>query len=216
MSSVLTDQAAVAAGRPVTLREQKRRERERAHREQLVELGVDPDRTYTVEEYCSLGFDWPSELVRGKVVLEMPRPKPLHGMIVARLSYRLYPWAVANGFLAVAEAGMRIGPDPLTVRGPDLFVASAKPDGDLSEFASEPPILCIEVRSPTNSLRELREKAEEYLDCGVQIVWIVDPSDESVEVVTVGGSQVLDTRQTIPTQPGLPGLSLAVADVFAE
>lgn len=48
----------------------------------------------------------------------------------------------------------------------------------MSEHGSETPLtrapeLCIEVASPSNSLKELREKIDAYLAIGAQEVWIV-------------------------------------------
>ena len=47
----------------------------------------------------------------------------------------------------------------------------------MSEHGSETPLtrapeLCIEVASPSNSLKELREKIDAYLAAGAQEVWI--------------------------------------------
>lgn len=43
------------------------------------------------------------------------------------------------------------------------------------------PELCIEVVSPSNSRKELREKIDAYLDAGAEEVWIVYPRSKRVE-----------------------------------
>jgi Uma2 family endonuclease len=43
---------------------------------------------------------------------------------------------------------------------------------------SSAPELCIEVVSPSNSTKELREKTDAYLDAGAQEVWIVYPQSK--------------------------------------
>ena len=58
------------------------------------------------------------------------------------------------------------------------------------------PDIAVEIRSPSNTLAELREKAERYLRLGSTLVWIIRPSDSIVEVLATDGSG----RQR---QPGL-------------
>ena len=43
------------------------------------------------------------------------------------------------------------------------------------------PELCIEVVSPSNSRKELREKVAAYLEAGAAEVWIVFPQSKRVE-----------------------------------
>jgi len=43
------------------------------------------------------------------------------------------------------------------------------------------PELCIEVVSPSNSRKELREKVAAYLEAGAAEVWIVFPKSKRLE-----------------------------------
>jgi Uma2 family endonuclease len=49
---------------------------------------------------------------------------------------------------------------------------------------SIPPILSIEVLSPKQSLRELFEKADNYIMHGVEEVWVIVPEIKSITVCT--------------------------------
>jgi Uma2 family endonuclease len=78
-----------------------------------------------------------------------------------------------------------------------------------------PPDLAVEVKSPRDSKRELRKKAEKYLEYGTRMVWLVFPDDELVEVyvhdedvITVSGDAILEGRDV------LPGFQLPVRDIF--
>jgi Uma2 family endonuclease len=53
---------------------------------------------------------------------------------------------------------------------------------------SEAPDLCIEIRSPTNALGELREKLSLYLEAGAKEGWIVHP-DGRIEVLGASGER---------------------------
>jgi Uma2 family endonuclease len=68
----------------------------------------------------------------------------------------------------------------------------------MSEHRSETPLtcapeLCIEVASPSNSLKELREKIDAYLATGAQEVWIVYMQSKRCEFY---GKQGLIQRST--------------------
>lgn len=43
------------------------------------------------------------------------------------------------------------------------------------------PEICIEVLSPSNSVKEIREKIDAYLAAGAQEVWVVSPQSERIE-----------------------------------
>jgi Uma2 family endonuclease len=79
------------------------------------------------------------------------------------------------------------------------------------------PDMAVEVKSPTDSKREMRRKAELYLAHGTKIVWLVFPDTQIVEVymadrdvIEVGIDGVLDGGDV------LPGFTLAVRALFEE
>src|SRR5687767_7087434 len=71
------------------------------------------------------------------------------------------------------------------LRSPDVtFVRNEKiPTGTLADaFADFIPDLAVEVMSPQDSPREVGQKIGEFLECGVPVVWLVDPARETVTV----------------------------------
>lgn len=44
------------------------------------------------------------------------------------------------------------------------------------------PDFVIELRSPSDSLKTLREKINEYIDNGAQLGWLIDPKTKQVEM----------------------------------
>ncbi len=81
----------------------------------------------------------------------------------------------------------------------------------------DPAPLVIMVKTPLDSLRELRRKVENYLQTGTQIVWLMLPEYQRVEVyfgeqgfIEVGIDGVLDGGDV------LPGLTLPVRNIFPE
>ena len=38
-----------------------------------------------------------------------------------------------------------------------------------------PPLLCVEILSRDDSMAEIQERVDDYLQMGVQVVWVIDP-----------------------------------------
>jgi Uma2 family endonuclease len=53
---------------------------------------------------------------------------------------------------------------------------------------TQAPELCIKIVSPSNSLKELREKVEAYLAAGAIEAWIVFPQSRRFEFFEKGGA----------------------------
>ena len=53
---------------------------------------------------------------------------------------------------------------------------------------SEAPEICVEIKSPTNALGELREKLALYLASGAREGWIVHP-DGRIEILAESGDR---------------------------
>ena len=47
-----------------------------------------------------------------------------------------------------------------------------------------PPLLCVEVLSPRDTLKAMRKRCQDYLDMGVPVVWIFNPETRTVHVCT--------------------------------
>ena len=100
---------------------------------------------------------------------------------------------------------------------PDVaYISKERMPAEPQREAPVPPDLAVEVKSPTDSKRQMRKKAERYLDNGARMVWLVFPEDQLVEVYvpdedvkTFGLDTALDGGEV------LPGFTLAVRAIFA-
>ncbi len=176
----------------------------------------------TAEEY----FDLPEptdgskqELVRGEVV-NVPSPGFRHGEVQFQVGFLIKSFLKAKPVGRVAtESGTVTERRPDTVRGPDVsFYSVARlPLGlEVTKYHTETPDLCVEVVSPSNSMRKLKDKAKEYLFAGVRAVWIVDPADRTVTIITEPlESRVLEAEATLDGGDVLPGFNCKVAELFA-
>ena len=70
----------------------------------------------------------------------------------------------------------------------------------------------IELRSRTDSLNQLQEKMQEYLDSGLQLGWLINPQAQEVEIYRP--NQVVEIVQ-LPTilsgENVLPGFILDIS-----
>ena len=115
------------------------------------------------------------ELVKGKVY-EMAPAGGRHGYVAMNIGTLMGGHARSNrlGRVFAAETGFIIRHDPDTVRAPDVaFVSQNRlsadeiPDGYIDLI----PDLVVEVVSPNDCRREVREKVEEWLNAGVRLAW---------------------------------------------
>ncbi|MBM3993049.1 MAG: Uma2 family endonuclease [Planctomycetes bacterium] len=77
------------------------------------------------------------------------------------------------------------------------------------------PYFLIEVKSPSDSLKKLQEKMEEYLANGCQLGWLIVPETRQVHVYRTGQSPVvLDSPRTVSGEPEMPGFVLDLEPVW--
>jgi Uma2 family endonuclease len=78
---------------------------------------------------------------------------------------------------------------------------------------TEPPLCAIEIISPTQSVDELRAKAEKYFLHGVQSCWIVLPSFANIYVFSSADDYEIFRSHDILQDTKL-GISLPLQEVF--
>ena len=159
------------------------------------------------------------ELVRGKVVT-MAGPGVEHGEVQGQVYFLLKTLLNQNKIGRVmVESATVLERKPDTVRGPDVSYYSKERlplDKRVVGYHDEVPDLCVEVVSPSNSMKQLKAKAKDYLFAGVRLVWIVDPEDRTVTVIVDPlESRTLEADATLDSGDVLPGFACKVSDLFA-
>ncbi|MEM6446950.1 MAG: Uma2 family endonuclease [Cyanobacteria bacterium P01_D01_bin.123] len=85
----------------------------------------------------------------------------------------------------------------------------------LDGFVPISPYFAIEVRSPSDELQPLQEKMREYIDCGVQLAWLIDPQTRRVEIYRANGTvEILDEPEQISGENVLPEFLFSTARIF--
>lgn len=154
------------------------------------------------------------EVLDGALVMTPP-PGTTHQNAVGELFVAIRQAARARGLRTfVAPVAWRIGPGQ--VPEPDLLVVA--PEGVTERAITLPPVLVVEVLSPSNRGRDLSEKRRIYAEGGAGWYWIVDPAVPSVTVLRlVDGAYVEDARaeggQVLTVDEPLP-LRIVPADLL--
>jgi Uma2 family endonuclease len=109
------------------------------------------------------------ELLDG-VLIVSPRPTTVHQFVAMRL-LRVLADACPEDLCVVPEPAVELGPQ--TEFDPDLVVVRMDQIGGAK--LTEPPLLVVEIRSPSTALVDLNRKKAAYERFGVPSYWIVNP-----------------------------------------
>jgi Uma2 family endonuclease len=109
------------------------------------------------------------ELLDGGLIVS-PRPGMVHQFVGSRLFLALNSACPAD-LCVMYEPGVELGPQ--TEFAPDLVVIQM--DQVAGAKMVEPPLLVVEIRSPSTALIDLNRKKRAYERFGVPSYWIVNP-----------------------------------------
>jgi Uma2 family endonuclease len=99
-------------------------------------------------------------------------------------------------------------------RSPDVaWVEQSRWDSLTPEQKRRFPPLCpdfvLELRSPSDNLKVIQTKMQEYLQSGARLGWLINPEDQQVEIYRPGRSvEVLTSPKEISGESVLPGFTL--------
>ena len=143
-----------------------------------------------------------------------------HGQIVMKLGALMGVTVLTRrlGRLIGSDAGVLLERDPDTVREPDIaFISAARLPLDewIDGYLEIVPDLVVEVISPSDSRRELHDKARMWHSCGVPLTWAVYTNPRSIDVHRADGS-IATLREDDILDGGeiLPGFAVRVKDIF--
>jgi len=178
---------------------------------------MSPTRTWSEAELMSLPRDGRKrELVDGEIVVSPAGY--VHGIVIVKLTWRLAAHVEQAGLGAVVDSSTGLWMPSGNLRSPDLaFTARQRLPPDVPDaFATIVPDLAVEVLSPGDSKRLIREKIAEYLSAGVRLAWVIDPRSRSAQIHRPGASVVeIDERGVLDGADVVPGFRCLLADILA-
>jgi Uma2 family endonuclease len=141
--------------------------------------GFGPAGEFTVEELERMPDDGRRYELLDGVLLVSPAPGVWHQEVVGSLYRLLYDACPPELHVVIAPFEWRgsrrtaLQPDVLVARRGDLFAVE---DG---KFLAEPPVLAVEVLSPSTRRIDRLSKLSAYEEAGVPSYWLVDPDPET-------------------------------------
>ena len=184
------------------------------------------DQTYTIDDVWKLAQQPENDaerfyLIDGELFVTMS-PGELHGMLASEIARVMGNYVVENDLGRVTvETGYHPSGSRKTLLLPDVaFRSKRRTQGTVQVgYVPQMPDLAVEIVSPSNSLPELRRKAEVYLHNGTALVWLVNPAEETAEVWRLSDDGELQREVTaaagsLSGEPVLPGFSLDLNTLF--
>ena len=182
---------------------------------------------YTYADYLTWEFDERVELIKGKIFrMGEDAPKRIHQKISGVVSYFLYsylkgkPWEIYSApFDVRLPVKSKRNEDIDTVVQPDICVICDPAKLDDAGCIGAPDLI-VEILSPGNNRKELRNKYEVYEESGVREYWIIHPDEQTLMIYTLHEGKYqpsrLFTSGDIVESKCIVGFKLDLEEVFSD
>jgi Uma2 family endonuclease len=189
---------------------------------------LDFNKLYTYTDYISWKIDERLELIKGKIFRMSPAPNVRHQKISGAI-HREISWFLKNSPCQVFSAPFDVrltlpksivkGNKIDTVVQPDICVICDTNNLDTQGCIGAPDLI-VEILSPGNSKKEMRDKYELYQESGVKEYWVVYAEEEILHRYILNKKGIYDAQ--IPNVTGdeigitfLSGFAVNVNDLFS-
>jgi Uma2 family endonuclease len=188
---------------------------------------LDFSKEYTYADYLTWQFKERVELIKGRIFKMSPAPNRRHQTISRELFLEIGLFLRKKNcqvFHAPFDVRLPLPKDKATgdkittVVQPDITVVCDENKLDQQGCNGAPDIV-LEILSPGNSTREMKDKYQLYQSAGISEYWLVDPEHEFVIIYTLNtegkyiGSEPYTSEATIKSSV-LKGFELNVAEIF--
>ncbi len=173
----------------------------------------------TYEEWLEMPEVKDEEVVNGEIRV-MPAAKLNHALIVENIHGTLFQQLDrTNTVVLTGSYGLVVHIAPLTCRTPDLAVFDRKTIVQVDGYIRSAPELAVEVLSPRNTPRDMRQKILDYASLGVPELWIVSQDERTVEILLLEEGRL--RRHALLTEGSLrptrfPHVAIDIASIWPE
>jgi Uma2 family endonuclease len=185
---------------------------------------LDMNKLYTYADYFKWQFEERVELIKGRIFKMSPAPNYFHQSIAGELYGLLREYLKGHPCKAmIAPFDVRLprkskeDKDIVTVLQPDVCVVCDPSKFDYRGCIGAPDIV-VEILSPGNNAKELRNKFEVYEEAGVKEYWVISPQDNTFLMNTLVDGRYVTSRQMaagdIVTTTVLPGFTIDLKELF--
>lgn len=185
------------------------------------------DRLYTADDLWEIAHlpendDKRFELING-VIYELPPSSPANTIVAGLFvhKFNLYLEQHDLGYVTGADGGFIISGQENVFMPDAAFISYARvPEFPKKLFPAAPDI-AVEVISPSETPRKIRNKVNAYLRGGTRLVWVVYPEDKAIDVYQLapdGGTHIREftIEDTLDGGDVLPGFTLPVREIFKK
>jgi Uma2 family endonuclease len=169
----------------------------------------------TYDDYAAIPSDGKIYQIMDGDVYVTPSPSPQHQRASKRLQRQLEEYFEASGRAEVFNAPIDVILGDHDVSQPDLVVAAAS--SVTKRGIEAPPILIVEVLSPSTENFDRQVKAQRFAKLGVPNYWILDPQSHRLECYrNDGGTYVLSVEAQQARVPisDFPGLTIDLPSLW--
>ncbi len=182
---------------------------------------LDQNGSYSYKDYLLWKLKERVEIIKGKIMAMSPAPNRLHQDISLKLTSKFLKVFPNDGCkLYVAPFDVRF-PDEngniRTVVQPDLCVI-CDPNKLDERGCLGAPDLVVEILSPGNSKREMKDKYELYQEYGVSEYWVVRPEERNIHIYVLENGRYIGIAPVVEddviTSVKFPNLSFSTAGLY--
>ncbi|MDO4431220.1 MAG: Uma2 family endonuclease [Lonepinella koalarum] len=182
---------------------------------------LDLNQSYTYSDYLKWKLKERVEIIKGKIMTMSPAPLRLHQRISMKLTSNFLKY-FDNYQCQLYSAPFDVRfPDEKgnikTVVQPDLCVICDHQKLDKKGCIGAPDLI-VEILSPGNSKKEMKDKFELYQEQGVKEYWVVNPVEQNILVYVLKNKKYIGIQPVVEgdeiTSPTFPILSFSTAGLY--
>ena len=171
-------------------------------------------------DFCQDNRKLRAELTKEGDVIIMPPTGFRTGIKNSDINLQLGLWAKNNRMGKVTDSnagfvlpnGATYAPDATWTDKKRLEKFSAE---ELEKFLPLCPDFVIELRSRSDSLKELQEKMQDYIDNGTSLGWLIDPKNKQIFIYRPDKEmEVLRHPKTVSGEDVLVGFELDLSEIW--
>ena len=161
----------------------------------------------SVSEYLSTSYRPDCDYVDGRIVERNVGEKD-HSKLQAQLT--IYLGARAKQWRIHVFVEQRVQVKATRFRVPDVCVVlGQEPD---EQIFTAPPFICVEVLSKDDTMTQMQERIDDYLQFGVRYVWVFDPRTRRAYSFTREGMR--EAREGV-LRTGEPEIVVPLGEIFS-
>jgi Uma2 family endonuclease len=181
-------------------------------------VGLSDDQFY---QLCQINEDWKLEQTAKGELIIMPPVGAISGNRESDFNGYIWLWNLQTKLGKVFSSSTVFTLPNGGKRSPDVaWIANERWESlsikEREKFAKICPDFVIELRSRTDSLSQLQEKMQEYLNSGLRLGWLIDPQNQQIEIYRQNQPvEIVSLPTTLSGENVLPGFILELV-VFQD